>query len=537
MRRAFSIAALWLAAMGACAAALAALELNGVSAALWPMNGVMLAVVLRVSPRSRDRLLAFSGVLLCMAIGGLLAGLTPVRALRFTINNGSEVAIAAALLWRTSLPLVGPRAFLRFVLGPVLAAPIVAAGVATFTTIASGRPHPPEWTLMWAMSDILGMLVIGPLALNLALPPKRPANRRLAALIATQVLVAGVSTLIFAEQRSYMLTVLYPILVVAALAEPELGGPLAVLNFAAVAFFASRSGHTLPTAYGHVAPMGSIAAMQIYLASLVLTVLPVTALVRKLELYAGELEQRRREAEELSTIKTKLLAHVSHEIRSPLSGVTSLAQLLSDGVMGDLTPKQREGLAQISQSGAEVEALARDLLDAATLQSGKASVHLVDVEVEDALESAVAAARFRGKEYGGSVVVVGSYSPGLKVAADRLRMRQILINLIVNGLKYGGRPPLVQVAAYATDAGRVRFEVSDNGQGVSPELRQTLFQSFDRLGAEKSDIEGAGLGLALSRELAALQGGTLGVEDGDLGGARFWLELPLWRETGEAVAA
>jgi signal transduction histidine kinase len=325
-------------------------------------------------------------------------------------------------------------------------------------------------------------------------------------------------------------------IVVAALSDRELGGPLAIVSVAIVAVTASAVNSGLP-AVGGPTQLGAMVALQIFLGSLVLTALPVTALVRRLDLQAAELEKRRREAEELSAVKTKLLAHVSHEIRSPLSGVTSLAQLLSEGVMGDLTAKQREGLDQIAQSGAEVEALARDLLDAATIQSGKASVHVVGIEVEDAVESAVTAARFRGKEYGGSVVVVGSFTPGLTVAADRLRMRQILINLIVNGLKYGGRPPVVQVAAYATERGAVRFEISDNGSGVSPELHATLFRSFDRLGAEKSDIEGAGLGLALSRELAALQGGTLGVEDGDLGGARFWLELPVWTETSGAVAA
>jgi signal transduction histidine kinase len=527
---------------GAYAVSLVALALNGVSAAFWPMNAALVGIILRLSNRGRDRLLMIAAAFVCMGLGALVAGLSVSRVVRFALSNDVEVGLAVAWLWREKLPLVGPRAFARFLFGPVIVAPFLAGQLASFTSFLVGVPRAPEWPLMWAAADSLGMLVVGPVALNLNLNLnldllRQPANlRRLGALAGSQFLVLTISALIFALHKPYLLALLYPAVVVAALAEPELGGLLAVVSFATVGFVASRFGHPLP-ATGPLGRANPLGAMQYYLTSLVFTSLPVTALVRKLQLYAAELETRRREAEELNAVKTKLLAHVSHEIRSPLSGVTSLAQLISDGVMGELTPQQRDGLAQIAQSGAEVEALARDLLDAATIQSGKASVHLVDVDVEEAVETAVTVARFRAKEFGGSVVVVGSYAPGLRVAADRLRMRQILINLIVNGLKYGGRPPLVQVAAFATGTGAVRFEVSDNGSGVSAELRNAMFRSFDRLGAEKSDIEGAGLGLALSRELAQLQGGSLGVEDGDLGGACFWLELPVWRAEEDAAAA
>ena len=86
----------------------------------------------------------------------------------------------------------------------------------------------------------------------------------------------------------------------------------------------------------------------------------------------------------------------------------------------------------------------------------------------------------------------------------------------------------------AAASGAVRFEVRDNGKGVPPEDRERLFQDFERLGAEKSDLDGAGLGLALSQQIARLQNGVLGVDDAPGGGARFWLELPRWRELNAA---
>jgi len=93
------------------------------------------------------------------------------------------------------------------------------------------------------------------------------------------------------------------------------------------------------------------------------------------------------------------------------------------------------------------------------------------------------------------------------------------------------------ISARLTEAGAVRFEVSDNGVGIPPEQRVSLFRDFERLGAEKADLDGAGLGLALSNEIARLQHGSLGLEDSELGGVKFWLDLPLWDDGGIAVAA
>jgi signal transduction histidine kinase len=110
------------------------------------------------------------------------------------------------------------------------------------------------------------------------------------------------------------------------------------------------------------------------------------------------------------------------------------------------------------------------------------------------------------------------------VSADPQRLKQVLVNLMVNAAKYGGRPPRIEIGARAV-GDRVRIEVSDNGPGVPQGLREALFRPFERLGAEKTDVEGSGLGLAVSRELIQLQGGSIGVEEGPMGGARFYVEL------------
>jgi signal transduction histidine kinase len=157
------------------------------------------------------------------------------------------------------------------------------------------------------------------------------------------------------------------------------------------------------------------------------------------------------------------------------------------------------------------------------------------VLISEAMRSAVNAARFRLADPSAVIEIIGDLGEDLRVAADPLRLRQILVNLLVNGAKYGGRPAQVRISAALAGGCKIRFEVSDNGAGIAPERRANLFKDFERLGAETSGLEGAGLGLALSNEIARLQNGVLGVGDGERGGGLFWLELPVW--TDEAAAA
>lgn len=513
---------------------------TGTVAAVWPADALALALILRWARNVPEKALLILGAVLAEAASDLAYGSSPLFSLALASCNGVGLIASSILLRGLQGPIGGPRAFLTFLFGGILVGPLAGTIPAVMVFKAFQPDADVQAVLLrWFFAVALGVGIITPFLLEIRRPlPLARIDRRQALLFVTaQLLYAGIAGFLLTRAKYAPLVALFPFFVVAVLSHRSLGAVTAVLTTSALAIVGASIGKG-PAVIAGFADVQTLQVLQMLLACLVLTAHPIAAMMRKLDRYAAEADQRRREAEELSEIKTRLLAHVSHEIRSPLSGVTSLAELMRDGMMGALTPQQQESLAQMAQTGLEVEALARDLLDAATLQSGKASVHLTDVDVESAVETAVQAARFRAREFAGaSVVVVGAFCGDLKVAADRLRLRQILINLIVNGLKYGGRPPLVQVAAYVTGRGTVRFEVSDNGSGVTPELRDSLFKDFHRLGAEKSDIEGAGLGLALSRELALLQNGRLTVEDGDLGGACFVLELPVWQAEAAQAAA
>ncbi len=508
----------------------------GPLAAVWPANALTLAVLVRWArtPRRYGSTLAYFSLVIVAA--NLVAGKGAPLSLALTLCNVAEVVIAARLLRGATDPIASLRAFMRFLLGAVLAAPLVSGlgAAAICTVLLPGTSFLTLFTL-WFMANSLGMAIVGSLLLTVGRPRVMapPPGELWRFLAAQAVLVAACVPILVLSDRP-LLGLIFPLVIVSAMSHRQLGAVTGVAIFTVFAVLGSVTGRGV-AGIAAMAGFEPLIITQLVVASMAFTVLPISALLQRLEAYGAELEERRAKAEELNQIKTRLLAQVSHEIRSPMAGVTTLAELMRDGQLGDLTPDQRETMAQIIASGTQVTDLARDLTDAAVLQSGNATVQVSEVKVDDAIQSAVDVARFRNAQLKGIVEITPGEGGALAVAADPLRLRQILVNLLINGAKYGGHPYLVTIGARLIEGGMIRFEVSDNGQGISADRRERLFRDFERLGAEKTDLDGAGLGLALSQQIATLQNGRLGVEDGDLGGARFWLDLPVWRSDSPAV--
>lgn len=508
-------------------AALALTRHNGTVASVWPMDALVVALCVRWARTFAERAATVAIAGLAMAVANVLWGSTIGLALVLVLLNLVNITFATWLVRRFGSPLESTRAFVIFLAGPVVASPVLTAlgACAVFAVTAPGADL-FQIFIRWSFSTGLGMSIVGSFALTVGRKSAWPMDRQgLVRFVAGQGVVLVGACAILLQSAPPALFLLAPFLVIGAMSHPALGGITAVAITASVAILATVLGLG-PASVAAIATVDSTLLTQVLLASMVFTVMPVSALLHRLEGYAVELESRRLKAEELNGLKTRMLAYVSHEIRSPISGVTTLAGLMRDGHMGALSPEQRQTLGQIASTGAEVDALARDLTDSAAIQSGKASVHLARVPVGEAIAKAIELARFRAALHDPLIEAPEGAAHALEVMADPLRLRQILVNLLVNGAKYGGRPPRVTITARETQ-GVIRFEVCDNGRGVAPEQRAALFGAFERLGQEKTDLEGAGLGLALSREMASLQNGLMGVEDAKLGGLLFWLELPL----------
>lgn len=242
---------------------------------------------------------------------------------------------------------------------------------------------------------------------------------------------------------------------------------------------------------------------------------------------AAETRRAREDAEAANQAKTEFLSRSSHELRTPLNAILGYAQVLEE----DLAGRDGHRYAQrIVSAGRHLLGLISELLDIARIEAGRLDLATEAVDLPTVIGEAVALVQPNADARGVSIAV---HAGAATVEADPQRLRQVLVNLLSNAIKFNREQGRVEVVSSMAD-GRVRIEVRDEGPGVPPERRARLFVPFERLGAERSAVEGTGLGLAVSKHLVEAMGGEIGFDDAPGGGACVWLALPV---SSRALAA
>jgi PAS domain S-box-containing protein len=236
------------------------------------------------------------------------------------------------------------------------------------------------------------------------------------------------------------------------------------------------------------------------------------------------LKRAKEDAERANRAKSDFLSRMSHELRTPLNAILGFAQLLE---MDELDADQKESVDQILKAGRHLLSLVDEVLDIARIEAGRMPLSLEPVQVDEVIEEAWELVRHGANAHG--ITLKGASQCGAVVTADRQRLKQVMLNLLSNAVKYNRQDGTVEVACSPgmTGPSRLRVSVIDTGLGIPEEGVSRLFIPFERLGADRTGIEGTGIGLAVSRGLIDAMDGEIGVESRPGDGSTFWFELPL----------
>jgi len=236
-----------------------------------------------------------------------------------------------------------------------------------------------------------------------------------------------------------------------------------------------------------------------------------------------KLESAKSIAEKANLAKSDFLSSMSHELRSPLNAILGFAQLIDSG-SPPLTPRQKSNIDQILLAGWYLLDLVNEILDLALIESGKLLLSLEPMSLNEVMSDCQAMIEPQAQKSGISLTFP-QFDRTYFVKADRTRVKQILINLLSNSIKYNRAGGTVVVNYSANTAERIRISITDTGEGLSVENLSQLFQPFNRLGREAGTEEGTGIGLVVSKRLVELMGGAIGAESTVGKGSVFWIEL------------
>jgi signal transduction histidine kinase len=248
---------------------------------------------------------------------------------------------------------------------------------------------------------------------------------------------------------------------------------------------------------------------------------------------AEELRRAMETAESANQTKSEFLSRMSHELRTPLNSILGFAQLLE---LEDLSPEPSDNVQHILRGGRHLLELINEVLDLARIEAGRLSLSPEPVRVREALKDALDVVRPLADKQNVHIGPDVGLRCNRHVRADRQRLKQVLLNLLANAVKFNRPGGSVTLSCEEVSTNRLRIEVADTGLGISPEGLAKLFKPFERLEADQAGISGTGLGLALSKRLVEAMGGVISAESNVGEGSRFFIELELVEHPADRTA-
>lgn len=244
-----------------------------------------------------------------------------------------------------------------------------------------------------------------------------------------------------------------------------------------------------------------------------------------LERQTKDLKTAKEIEEEANELKSKFLTNMSHELRTPLNAILGFSQLMQGNKKNPQSEKQNEFVSRIHSSGEHLLALINDILDLTTIEAGKVVLSLEKVAASDLFAECKELLAPMAREYGICIDFQDS-NESLNLFCDFTRVKQVLLNLCSNGIKYNQKNGHLSIWAERFDTGTIRITVKDTGVGIPEDQHEKFFEAFNRLGKEDSSIEGTGIGMTITKKLVENMKGKLSFISKVGTGSEFYVDMP-----------
>ena len=514
-------------------AALAGLRIDRVSGfatLVWPPTGIALAAVLLLGWR------VWPGIFIGALTANMITGALPATALGIACGNTLEAVVGGYALLRFTgfrRALDSLRDVIAFIVVAVALSTMISATIGATTLLLSGVATPAnfgETWVTWWVGDAMGALLVAPVILSWMTPPRLVLSARRAGEAVALILGVIVASLIvfWSHARSDSGPIIgtyafFPVLMWAAIRFGQRGAVTATLVVSAIAVAGTAMGHG---AFAQQTTHESLFALQTFMGVTAATFLILGASTAERDRSREQLRHARDVAAGANAAKSQFLAVMSHELRTPLNAIAGYSEILTMGVAGRLNAQQQEAVTRIRTNQEHLLALIDDVLSFAKIEAGQTRFDLQTVHLCDVIESAETLIRpqltrkslkLSSKPCSGSVLVT----------ADPVKLRQILVNVLGNALKFTPEGGAIDLTA-VRDGDKAVVCITDTGIGIPSDMIDRVFEPFFQVhNGTTREYTGAGLGLAIARDFAHAMGGDIRIQSEPGSGCKVTIELPV----------